>query len=153
MAGPAKLRGVHLLLKIGNGAAPEVFTPYCSVNSDRGIQFTADTTDEPDIDCTNLDKLAWLVREKKSLSATLNGSGTLNVPDVPDMFAFVNAVNSRNCKVILDVAGGYEFDGAFHLTSFEITGTYGEKAKCTLKLDSDGAVTGQAYAPPANPGP
>ena len=147
MVAPVKLRGVHLLIKIGNGAAPEVFTPYCSINTDRGIQFTADTTDEPDIDCTNIDLLAWLSREKKSLSATLNGSGTLNVPDVPDMFAFLNSVNSRNCLIIVDIAGGYEFAGAFHLTSLEITGTYGEKAKCTLKMDSDGTVTGSAYVP------
>ena len=41
----ASVKGIKLVLKVGNGATPEVFTARCSLNAQRGIKFTADLQD------------------------------------------------------------------------------------------------------------
>lgn len=137
-------RGVKLLIKIGNGATPEVFEQYCSVNAERGISFSASTNDSPAIDCATPEQVAWLLREKGDLSATINGSGTVNTPDVGIMFDYLASPNAKNCKVIIDVPaadGGVTFNGKFHLTEFNLTGNRGEKMQASVTFVSDGIVT------------
>jgi predicted secreted protein len=147
MAAVKHTRGVKLLLKVGDGAEPEVFAQYCSINAERGITFTATTNDVDIPDCEDPDLLAWVVREKASLSVSVTGSGTLNTPDVEDFFAWFNSPDAKNCKIIVDVAaadGGVTFTGAFHLTEFSLTGNRGEKMQASVSLASDGAITSAA---------
>lgn len=142
-------RGVKLLIKIGNGASPEVFTQYCTVNADRGISFTTGTNDSPAIDCENPDQVSWVLREKTDLSSTINGSGTVNTPDVAEFFEFLADPEPRNCKVIVDVPsadGGVTWTGAYHLTEFSLTGNRGEKMTASVSFVSSGIV---AIAPNA----
>jgi predicted secreted protein len=137
-------RGVKLLLKVGNGATPEVFNTFCSINAARGITFTSATNEFPAIDCDDPEKVAWLLREKASLSAAVTGAGTLNTPDVAAFFAWQVSPDSKNCQVVVDVPaadGGVVFEGAFHETDFEITGDLGAVQQCSITLASDGEVT------------
>jgi predicted secreted protein len=147
MATVKNARGVKLLLKVGDGASPEVFTAYCSINAQRGIKFSSTTNEFDDIDCDDPDALAFVLTEKKNVKASIDGAGTLNTPDVQDFFDWVTSADSKNCHMVLDVAsadGGVIFEGAFHLTDFELTGNRGEKVTTTLSLVSDGVVTAVA---------
>lgn len=147
MAEVKHARGVRLLIKLGDGAQPEVFETYCSINAERGITFTAGTNDQDIIDCENPDAVAWVVREKTNLSASITGSGVLNTPDVADFYTWLTSEDPRNVKVIVDVPstdGGVTFTGRFHLTEFSITGNRGEKMQASISLASDGAVTSAA---------
>lgn len=140
-------RGVKLVLKVGDGATPEVFTAKCSINTQRGIKFSSTTNEFPEIDCADPEAVAWVLREKTNLSAAVNGAGTLNTPDVQDFFDWLTSPDSKNCQVIVDVPstdGGVIFSGGFHLTDFEITGDRGTKMECTITLASDGAITSAA---------
>ncbi|ADU12036.1 phage tail tube protein [Asticcacaulis excentricus] len=146
MAPPSLTRGVKLLIKIGNGASPtEVFTALCSINAQRGITFNSQTNDETVPDCTDLEKIAWIVREVESLSVEVSGGGKANKPDVPKLFNWWKSGESKNIQIILDdatAANVITFAGAFKLTSFEVTGDRGGKAELTMSLASDGEVTG-----------
>jgi len=149
MAAVKHARGVALLLKVGDGASPEVFATYCSVNAARGISFTSATRDFAIPDCTNPDQIAWLAREKESLSVGVTGAGMLNTPDVEDFFTWWKSEDPKNCEIVVDVPsvdGGVVFSGAFHLTDFEITGDRGAKQEISLTLASDGEVTSAANA-------
>lgn len=144
MAAVNYTRGVKLVLKIGDGASPEVFTAMCSINAERGITFNAQTSDETIPDCADLDAIAWVAREKQTLSVDVTGGGMLDKGNVKTMWDFFEADTSTNCQIVLDddtAANVITFEGAFQLTSFEITGNRGEKVTTSLSLSSDGAVT------------
>ena len=143
MAAVKHARGVKLLLKVGDGASPEVFTAYCSINAARSLQGTAATNEFNIPDCDDPDALAWVTREKVSVSYTVNGAGILNTPDVEDFATWLASEDAKNCQIIVDVPsadGGVIFSGAFHLTEFQITGDRGAKMECTLSLASSGEV-------------
>jgi hypothetical protein len=144
MAAIKNARGVKLLLKVGDGASPETFAQFCSINTQRGLSFTTATNDNIDIDCDDPDALAWLAREKVSISATFTGSGTLNTPDVEEFFEWLSSPDSKNCQVVVDVpaaSGGVIFEGRWHLTDFEITGDRGTKQECSITCTSDGEIS------------
>lgn len=144
MADIKHMRGLKLLLKVGNGASPEVFTAKCSINAERGISFKAGTNDNEVIDCADPEALAWLLREKTNLSCDITGAGTLNTPDVQEFFDWTTSPDAKNCQFIVDVPaadGGVIFLGAFHLTQFDITGAKGAKTQVSIALNSDGEVT------------
>lgn len=147
MAAVKHTRGTKLLLKVGNGASPEVFSQYCSINAERGLTFTAGTNDVDIPDCDDPDLLAWVVREKANLSVSVTGSGTLNTPDVQDFFDWFQSPDAKTCKLIVDISaadGGVTFTGAFHLTEFSLTGNRGEKMQASISLASDGPITSAA---------
>lgn len=144
MAATKHARGVKLLLKVGDGASPEVFSTFCSINTARGISFSSTTNDFNIPDCDDPDKIAWVAREKDGLSVGVTGAGILNTPDVEEFYEWFASPDSKNCQVVVDVPsadGGVIFEGAFHLTDFEITGDRSGKMECSLSLASDGEVT------------
>jgi hypothetical protein len=144
MAAVQHARGVKLLLKVGDGATPEVFTAYCTINAARNIKGTATVNKFNIPDCSDPDLLAWVVAEKVSLEYTVSGAGILNTPDVQAFADWLAAESSKNCQIVVDVPsadGGVIFEGAFHLTDFEITGDRGAKMQANISLTSDGAVT------------
>lgn len=147
MAEVKHARGVKLLIKVGDGATPEVFETYCSINAERGITFTAGTNDQEVIDCADPEAIAWMVREKSNLSASITGSGMLDTGDVQDFYDWLTGEDPRNVKVIVDVPsadGGVIFTGRFHCTEFSVTGNRGEKMQASVSLASDGPVTAAA---------
>lgn len=142
-------RGVSLLLKVGDGASPETFAKFCSINAARGITFSSATNEFPAIDCETPEDVAWVLREKASLSAAVTGAGTLNTPDVGEFYDWLVSPDSKNCQVVVDVPsadGGVIFEGFFHLTEFAITGDRGTKQEVTITLASDGEITKAANA-------
>lgn len=144
MARVKNARGVKLVLKVGDGASPEVFTALCTINSQRGIKFSSTTNEFPDIDCDDPDAVAWVLTEKTNLKATVTGAGTLNTPDVQTFYDWLTDPDSKNCQIVVDVPsadGGVIFEGAFHETDFEITGDRGAKMEANISLASDGEVT------------
>lgn len=147
MAAVKHARGVKLLIKVGDGASPEEFATPCSINAERGITFTAGSNDQDIPDCANPDAIAWVVREKSNLSASITGSGVLDTSDVETFFDWLKSEDPKNVKVIVDVPstdGGVIFTGAFHLTEFSITGNRGEKMQASISLSSSGEITSGA---------
>lgn len=144
MAQASSLRGVRLLVKIGDGEDPEVFSHPCLINAARGLSIVAQTNDIVIPDCSNPDLMAWAAREKVSLSGTINGAGVVHTPDVSDWSAYVISENTKNVRVelgsVLLADGGGYWGGAFHCTEFSITGERGNRAECSVTMLSDGVI-------------
>ena len=144
MAAVAHSKGVTLVLKVGDGASPEVFTPKCSINAERGITFTSTLSDTAIPDCTDPEAMASIAREKTDYSVSVAGSGILDLGEELEFYNWLVSPDSKNCKIIVAGAGGTTFSGAFHLGEFSLTGNRGGKIECSISLSSDGAVTGAA---------
>lgn len=143
MAQVSYTRGVRLVLKLGDGASPEVFTALCSINAQRGLTFNAQTNDEVIPDCADPDAIAWVAREKQSLSVEFTGAGMSHKNDVAKLWAWFESELPKNCQIILDddtAANDITFEGAFHLSSFELNGERGNKVQFSMTCASDGEV-------------
>lgn len=138
-------RWSKLVLKVGNGASPEVFTPLCSINAARGITFNANTTEDSVPDCDDLEKVQWLIREKVSLSVDVSGSGKVHKADVKKFVDWHGSADPVNCIVVLDddvAANVIQFQGAYHLNTFSMSGDPGSPSVTgDIALQSTGAVT------------
>lgn len=138
-------RWSELVLKVGDGATPEVFTPICTINAARGITFNANTTEDSIPDCDDLQKLQWLIREKVSLSVDVTGAGKVHKADVKRLVDWQQSPDTTNCIVVLDDSepdNVIEFEGAYHLTTFSMSGDPGSPSVTgDIALQSSGAVT------------
>ena len=144
MAAVNYTRGVKLVLKVSSGGSPEAFAALCTINAERGLTFNAQTNDATIPDCTDPDAIAFLAREKQSLSVDFTGGGMSDKADVKKLWDWWQSDASKNCQIVLDddtPANVVTFEGAFHLTQFDLTGNRGEKVSSTLTLASDGIVT------------
>jgi hypothetical protein len=136
-------RGVKLVLKVGDGASPEVFTSLCSINAERGVTFDGTFRDEVVPDCTDPDLLAWVAREAESLSMGVTGGGMSHKNDVKRLWDWWKSGDTKNCQLILDddtPANVITWEGGFKLPNFELSGNRGEKVASSLTLASDGEV-------------
>lgn len=144
MAAVNYTRGVKLVVKVGDGASPEVFTRLCTINAERGITFNAQSNDATIPDCDDPDKMAWLAREISTLSVDVTGGGMAHKQDASKLWEWWSSGAAKNCQVILDddtPANVITYEGAFYLTQYDHTGNVGEKVSSTMTLASDGEVT------------
>jgi predicted secreted protein len=128
---------------LGDGASNEVFTAPCGFNA-RALN-RSKTTNEVDIpDCADEDAPAWVGREVRSLDWTVTGEGLLVAESVESWNDFFDSTLSRNVRVEIEFpspVGTITYNGAAHLTTYEITGTRGEKVTANIELSGDGALT------------
>lgn len=139
------MNGEQLLVQIGNGATPtETFAHDCLINTERGISFSANMSDSLVPDCDSPALPAWLIRHKDGLSATINGAGMIHTASLEDWWTWFNGDATRNVRVKVNVAGadgGGYWQGAFHLSEFQVTGTRKETATVSVTLVSSGPIT------------
>lgn len=140
MAAVDVVNGEQILIQVGDGQATEAFTHPCLINTERGIQFSAETTSTPVPDCADPSAPAWNVTEKSSLGCTITGSGLLDVASIEEYDAWFNSKDTKNVKAKVNKTGGSTWTGAFHLTEFSVSGNRKEKATCSITLVSSGAV-------------
>lgn len=143
MAQAKTQRGVELFVEIGNGADPEVFAHPCSINSERGIDFAADTNDTNVPDCDDPTAPQWTLREITRKGATVSGQGTAHLPDQDIFFDWFNSGEAKNVKV-RDAAtganGGRTYTVAMLCTAFRKSGSDSEFVNFSITLVSNGAV-------------
>lgn len=141
MATEPNISGRKLIIRLSNGASPEVFEFWCTFNGDRALSFEAQTTDEMDLDCDNPTAVGWMQSTVDSLSATVSGAGRLKLTNVADAFAWYESGEPKNAQVALDAPGGGEFEGQLLLTNFTITGGETGSATADMAMRFTGPVT------------
>jgi TP901-1 family phage major tail protein len=128
-------RGRDLLLKIGDGAAPEVFTTVA------GLRSTALTFNATTIDITNADS-ADMWRELLAAgvkSASLAGSGVFK--DAASDAALRSAFFNQSCPNFQIVIPSFGIlTGPFKITQLHYDGPHDGEVKITLALASAGAL-------------
>jgi TP901-1 family phage major tail protein len=128
--------GKDLLLKIGDGADPEVFTSVA------GLRATTLAFNATSIDITNsgsADSWRELLADGVK-SAGISGSGVFKdaASDATMRAAFFNAA-TPNWQVVIPSFG--TVTGPFKLTALQYDGPYDGELKISLTLASAGALT------------
>lgn len=141
MAQQPNTSGKRLLILVGDGNSPEVFAHPCSINTDRGFNREAQTTDELDTDCDNPDLPAWMQRTVDGFSASISGAGRLKRPDLKVFDDWFESGAPRNVKVIVDEVGGRTYAGQFILQTLNLTGPETGSMTVDIALQSTGPVT------------
>jgi hypothetical protein len=78
MADVGIIEGEKLLIQIGDGGGPEVFSHPCLINTSRGIAFTTNVTETEVRDCVTPSAPAKIVRKAKSIDFTITGAGKVD---------------------------------------------------------------------------
>lgn len=134
-----RFSGVRVLL--GDGADPEVFVAPCGF-TERSLSLSKELGSTNVPDCTDEDKASWTERDVTAKSAEISGQGVLDAAAVIVWQGYFDSDESQNARVELWRAGvktGH-YLGKFHLESFEIGATQGERATAQVGMQSDGAV-------------
>ena len=130
-------KGKDLLIKIGDGADPEVFTTVA------GLRATTLAFNAQAIDVTNADSAdQWreLLAGGGVKTATVSGSGVFKdaASDASLRTAFINQALC-NWKIVIPSFG--TIAGPFKVTALNYEGPYDGELKLALSLASAGALT------------
>lgn len=146
MAAVNTTRWSKLVLRVGDGASPEVFTALCSINAARGLSFNTSLTEEAIPHCSDLEAVMWLIREKISVGVEVTGGGKVDKANVKTFADWVVDKDTKTCQIVLDdatPANVITFEGEFHLETFSMTGDPGSPTVSgEIALKSSGEVVG-----------
>lgn len=132
--------GVKVMLE--STTTPGTYVAPCGL-TERSITLTKETNDVNTPDCTNEDAASWIERTVASKSVTISGEGVLARESLPRWQAAWEDDDGFNARVEIAgtaLQGGGHYTGKFHLTSYEIGATKGERVTVSVELASDGAV-------------
>ncbi len=130
-------KGRDLLVKIGDGGSPEIFTTVA------GLRATTLSFNSTTVDVTNADSVdQWreLLAGAGVKSAAFSGSGVFKdaASDESLRSAFFNQT-APNFQVVIPNFG--TIAGAFQIASLQYEGPYDGEVKLSLSLASAGALT------------
>ena len=139
MAQPTVIAGTKLLILVGDGATPEVFSGPCGLTS-RGIAFTASTNSTLIPDCDDPELPAWEAKDVNSIAAQVTGNGVMAVESFNIWNNWFQAAVGKNCQISLAAPNLGYWSGSFILTSLRYGGERGNKVTVDVTLDNNGAV-------------
>ncbi|WP_085908280.1 phage tail tube protein [Kiloniella majae] len=128
--------GINVLLKIGDGADPEVFTELAGQKSTQ-----LNLTSSP-VDTSNKTTGGWGRTLAGLNNGTVTCSGTAEWPDTAGIKRLETVFGARgtiNCELIVNTAGD-KWAGAFSITSLDISGDDNGAAVYSLNLQNAGAL-------------
>ncbi len=140
---PVTAKPGKMILKVSNGADPEVLTAPCGLTS-KSITFSASFGETRIPNCDDPDAATWLARNKHSLSAAITGEGVLAAESVQTWSEFLGSSASRSIEITIGFSTGtMTWAGLFHLENFAPSGedTQGT-VMASIGLQSDGEVIG-----------
>lgn len=128
-------------IQIGNAATPEVFAPYCTLNSSKGFTITGETTSRNLPDCDNDLLPSRTLNFITAIGGEISGSGVLERGDDKFFADWVNAGTAKNCRIRVGGVGGTQYAGAFKCTSLGVTAETKDVVNAEISLVSHGAIT------------
>jgi len=135
------LNGYQLLIKLGDGGSPESFAHPCTINTTRGITFSASPIETQLPYCDAPTTPSWVEREIDGKSASIAGAGVLDTDSFDVFWLWFDAGTSKNIQVMVNVdaaAGGGYWSGRALLTEFQLTGERRAKVEFSCTILSDG---------------
>lgn len=142
MTKPTTARFGKFFVRLGDGDSPEEFTAPCGFTSkawNRGKNLN-----EVNIpDCDDPDAPASVARDVVSTTASITGDGILAKSALPLWEAAYKSNAPVNCEVelVFEDSSTEVWEGKFHLETFNITGTQGERVNVSVSMQSDGDIT------------
>lgn len=135
MAKPTTKKYSQFLIQIGDGASPETFSAPCGLTS-KGFNQTKSMQETAVPDCNDPDAPSYSEKGVDTISSEISGSGVLAMEAFDTWNEFFNSTESRNCRI--EIVGKGYWQGAFHLTTFNITAQRGQKINVDITLQNDG---------------
>jgi TP901-1 family phage major tail protein len=133
----AAQKGKDLLIKVGDGATPEVFTTIAGLRT-TSLGFNAQTIDITNADSANM----WreLLANAGVRQASVSGSGVFKDAgsDETARGIFFNQ-DLKNWKIVVPDFG--EITGPFAVAALQYEGTYDGEVRMSLTLASAGALS------------
>jgi TP901-1 family phage major tail protein len=132
----AAQKGSDLLIKVGDGASPEVFTALAGLRS-KTLKFNSETVDITNQDSSN--KWRELLEGAGIKSANLSGSGVFKdaTSDETVRGAFF-AGTIKNYQIIIPGFGTVE--GPFQITDLQYGGDHNKEVPVDITLESAGEL-------------
>ena len=136
----AKQLGRALLVKIGDGASPEVFSNLCGLNS-KAMTINNSSIDVTTPDCSSPGGALWTETLNGLKNVTITGDGFFedSASELRMNTIAMAADNVGNFTVTVPAFGTYA--GAFRIASLEFGGETEGGVTYSLSLESTGAVT------------
>jgi TP901-1 family phage major tail protein len=132
----AAQKGSAMLMKVGDGADPEVFTTIA------GLRSTSLTVNNESVDVTNKDSSGKreLLAAAGVQSISVSGSG---------VFTDGSSESTIKTNALADTIDNYQFlvpdfgtfTGAFQITSLEYAGEYNGEVTYSMSFESGGTIT------------
>lgn len=139
MAKPTVLPGTKLLILVGNGASPEVFSAPCGLTT-TGIDFSASSNTTVIPDCDNPEGAAWEDKDINGLSAGVTGNGVMAVESFAVWNDWFQGAAAKNIQIKLDDAALGHWAGSFILTGLKFGGVRGNKVTVDVTMANNGPV-------------
>lgn len=141
----AKQQGRQMLVKIGDGADPEVFSALCGLTS-KTMTVNANNYDVTTTDCTEPGGQLW--REVQTGMRMVNIAGNGYFEDSATEEILRSKVMGTGIADTADAVANFEvtvpdfgtFTGAFHIDSLEYGGEQEDGVTYTLALSSTGVI-------------
>lgn len=137
MATIVPVMGEQILIKIGNGATPEVFAAPGLINASRAISFTASTETDQLVDLANQSAPAITVRRVTASDFKVDGEGMINKADVTDYLRWSQSGEACTAQI---TDGKWKIQGPVVLTSFSVTGERLKCSTCQITFEQAGAM-------------
>lgn len=137
--------GNKFLVKIGNGADPEVFAHSNLINTSRGVTFSTSSETDELIDLANQAAPAVTVRRIKATDFKIDGAGMINAADTLEWIDWWADGEVKNCQITDSHWIGV---GPFVLSNFQVdAGDRLQSASCQITLEAAGKIVFTAVTP------
>lgn len=136
----------NIIIAIGDGADPEVFTAKCTMNSSRGLQISADMNGVNLPDCDDDTITAATLNYATAYTWELSGSGVLELADDKFFADWLTSGAAKNVKIDVGGTGGTRYTGAAKCSALNVTGERNGIVQAEITLVGHGAVTTAAIA-------
>lgn len=142
MAKPITAKFGSFFVRLSNGAVPAVFTAPCGFSS-KSFNRSKNFGEVNVPDCDDPDAPAWIERDVQSMTASISGDGVLASEAIPVWEGAMASTNSIAAEVEIVWPNGSSdiYTGNFHVESFEVTATLGERVNVSVSMQSDGPIT------------
>jgi hypothetical protein len=131
------------LIKVGDGAEPEVFTAICGIQ-DVTINKTANTSDRFVRDCAKPGEIPYRKTRSNGKQMDISGSGLSNVDNIEDLEANLGVI--KNYIIELYKQDGTDaglllgtYSGAFRMISDNLTSSLTGDSSADISMVSEGA--------------
>lgn len=134
----------QLLIQFSAGGSPETWEHNCTINTSRDFTLEATTTDATEPNCEDPDAPNWVLRAVDTLSASINGAGTMDPVSYGVLRDKMLSGEAFKVRVTLAgltaVLGGGHFEGEYVMTSLGLAKEGKGFVTATVALSSNGEV-------------
>jgi predicted secreted protein len=129
--------GEKLLVKFGSGGGAQTFTHACSINTDRSIEFSTDSSSTAVPNCTDPSKPAKMVRRVKSNDVKVTGAGITDLPSFKVLLKLWLAGQPVDMQIEQDDdANGWLVEGPFIIDNIKTGAASKEEQTFDISLSA-----------------